>query len=155
MVNGFDSQWLADYQRRRASEGDGLRLPDVIAFEIPLLLKLPNTLSGRHWSVHMAQRKKLRPMMELALQQYFGCIPMEKAAVTITRYSTGAVRPDVDNQFSSAKPILDLLLVRCEKHPHSFGIIIDDDPERLTPYVFAERCETRKEQRTAVRIERK
>lgn len=155
MVNGFNNQWLADYQRKRASEGNGVRLPDVIEFEIPLLLKLPNTMSGRHWSVHMAQRKKLKPMVEIALQQYFGCMPMEKAGVTITRYSTGSVRPDWDNLFASAKSLIDLLLVRCERHPHSFGIIIDDDPTRLTPYMFAERCETRKQQKTAVRIERK
>jgi Holliday junction resolvase RusA-like endonuclease len=155
MPNGFDEKWYEDYQRKRAGQGDGVRLPDIIEFEIPLILKLPNTLSGRHWSAHMAQRTKMKPMLEIALRPFFGCMPMEKASVTITRYSTGSTRPDTDNLFASVKSLIDLLLVRSKKHPHSFGLIIDDHPDRLTPHMLSERCATRKEQRTKVKIERK
>jgi hypothetical protein len=155
MPSHFDEKWLADYKKKRAESLDHIRLPDVIEFELRLLLKLPNTLSGRHWSVHMKQRAKLAPMMDLVLRPYLGCLPLERAAVTITRYSTGSTRPDWDNLFASAKPLIDLLLVRSDRHPHSFGLIIDDDPKRLMPYMFAERCEKRTEQKTHVKIERR
>jgi hypothetical protein len=155
LTNGFDEAWLAEYRKRQARQPDPIKLPDVIEFEIPLLLKLPNTLSGRHWSAAMAQRKKLAPMLSLALSQYFGAAPMERAHVTVTRYSIGPVRPDWDNLFASAKPLIDLLLVRTERHPHSFGLIVDDDPKRLIPFMFSERCEKRSQQRTHVKIQRR
>ena len=149
----WDEAWLADYRARM----DGLKslpaLPDSVLFCLPFLLKLPRQTLGRHWSEAARYRKWLRPHVEAAVRPWLGHAPMKKAQITITRVSTGC-GVDYDNNVSSTKPLVDLLLIQSSVHPSSLGLIEDDDPARLTRIIRWERCATRKEQRTEIIIER-
>ena len=153
-MNGFSEQWLAEYKARTAKLRVKPPLPDRIEFMIPRLLKLPNKTIGTHWSESYRQRSQLRTMLEPILAPYIEHVPMERAKVTVTRFSCGATRPDWDNLAAGAKPLIDLLLVASKTHPRSFGIIQDDGPTQVIPIMFAERVMTRVEQRTEVIIER-
>lgn len=153
-MGSFDEAWLAAYKLRLAGAKSAARLPDRIEFSVPRLLALPNVTGGQHWTLAVRRRTILAPLVGEALRPWLGCIPMQRARVTVTRYSTGDVRPDTDNAFASLKPLIDLLLVRDKTHPHSFGLIEGDAPHQIFPIALAVRCSTKKDQRTEVVIER-
>jgi hypothetical protein len=128
-------------------------LPDTIQFSIPVLLKLPNQMSGKGWQVAFAQRKKLMPLVHEATRAWHGREPIDRAVVTVTRFATGPECDD-DNAAASVKPLVDLLLVRSKTHPHSVGIVVDDSPAHMIQNSRVVRVATRKEQRTEVTIQR-
>jgi hypothetical protein len=154
IVAGFDQAWLAAHQAKMAAHrGEPIRpAPSLVEFSIAYPLKLPNTTNGRHWIAAHGYRKRLGEMVGEAVKPWNGQQPMERARVTITRWSIGVC--DADNLVSSVKPLLDLLLVRSKAHPHSFGLIRDDDPAHVELVVLPGKAASRKEQRTDVRIER-
>lgn len=151
---GFDNTWLAAHQAKMA----GFRqqamppIPDRIQFALPVLLKLPNRTLGQPWQAAYAQRKKLAPMVDEATREWQGRVPMERARVTVTRYSLGVA--DDDNVAASIKPLVDLLLVRNKTHPSSVGLVVDDSPDHMDIRWGVVRVATRVEQRTEVLIEK-
>lgn len=155
MTNHYDEAWLLEHQAKMAGLKSLPPLPDRIEFSLPFLLKLPRVTMGRHWSAGAAYRKKLAPLVEAAIRPWLGHAPMKKAKVTVTRVSTRWPPCDYDNNVTSTKPLIDLLLVRSKTHPHSFGLLEDDDPDRLMRIISAERCTRIREQHTEVIIERK
>lgn len=126
--------------------------PDRVAFSIPHLLPLPNATNGKHWAAGHAYRKRLLPMVAAYAHLWAGCVPMERARITIVRHSTG--EPDEDNLRASVKPLIDLLLVLSKTHPHSLGLVVDDTRWRVEQVVASVRVSKRAEQRTEVIVER-
>lgn len=146
--------WLAAHQAKMAAQrGEPVKpAPLLIDFSIPYALKLPNTTNGRHWIAAHGYRKRLGEMVAEAVKPWQGHAPMERAKVTITRWSVGIA--DQDGVVASVKPLIDLLLVRSKVHPHSFGLITDDDPKHIELVVTGAKATSRKEQRTHIMIER-
>jgi hypothetical protein len=150
----FDESWLAAHETKMAQlRGEPTKTaPLLVEFSLPCLLKLPNRTLGHHWSKGHAYRKSLLGPMSEALAPWRGHMPIRKARVTVTRYTTGKI-PDGDNTTASCKPAIDLLLVRSATHPHSLGVIYDDDPAHLSLIATAERVTRKSDQNTHFRIE--
>jgi len=148
-----DAAWLRDYERKEAlARGVTLKpAPALIEFAIRHLLRLPNRTNGRHWVVNYDYRRELLPLIADATEQWAMCEPIQRARVTITRHSTGVV--DDDNLAASVKPALDILLARTATHPHSLGLLVEDDPARVTLLPRQERVSERRFCRTTFLIE--
>jgi hypothetical protein len=155
MPERFTESWLAEYQARMAGMKNLPVLPDQIEFSLPLLLKLPNASIGHHWKAAYGYRQKLLPIVTEAVKSWLAHQPMRRARLTVTRVSTASQRADEDNCYASLKPLVDLLLIKSKTHPHSLGILTDDNPDLLEIIACSERCLHRQEQRTEVLIERK
>jgi hypothetical protein len=168
MAGGFDEEWLARHNAKMAAARRALQhaftppppVPmiivqppaDRIGFSLPLLLLLPNRMAGKHWSVAHKQKGELQKHVAIASNLWLDRPPMERARVTITRFCCG-VEPDPDNLMASCKPLIDLLLVKSDKHPHSFGLIVDDDKARLLPVAASQRVPRKTDERTEVLVE--
>lgn len=154
MTNHFDAAWLSAHNAKMASfRGEPVKSPPLlIEFSIPVALKLPNRTNGGHWINLYAYRKRLVPLVADAVKPWAGHQPMERARITFSRYSVGT--PDPDAVHASVKPLLDLLLVQSDTHPHSFGLIRDDSPDLIEYMAVGIKVSHRSEQRTSVRLER-
>jgi len=143
----WDMSWLKQHQTRMASmRGEPIKPPPLlIQFSIAHALKLPNTTGGYFWPASHAYRKKLLPLVADAVKPWEG-------RVTITRYSVGI--PDPGAVMAATKPLVDLLLVRTKTHPSSMGLIRDDSPAHIELIAVGAKAESRKHQRTEVKIER-
>jgi hypothetical protein len=148
-----DAAWLAQHEAKMAGlSGVSLKPPPLlIQFEIPHAMRLPNVSNGKHWSAGVAYRKMLLGLVEPAVKAWAGHHPIERARVTITRYSVGT--PDIDGAWGSVKPLVDLLLGKSKTHPHSLGVIRDDSQDHIALAVFVEKVAHRDQQKTSVRIE--
>lgn len=153
-MNGFDASWLRQHETRMASlRGEPIKPPPLLVeFSIPHMMRLPNRTNGNHWSVSHAYRKKLAPLVAEAVKPWAGHLPMERARIMFSRYSVGT--PDPDAVHASVKPLLDLLLIKSDAHPHSFGLLTDDSPDLIEYMAVGIKVAHRNEQRTSVRIER-
>lgn len=87
--------------------------------EIPDLPMTPNQLLGRHWRVRQRHQKKWAELMRIVTARKRPKRPIEKAWLTLTRYSS--CRPDRDNLVASWKAPIDGL--------RASRIIADDAPE--------------------------
>lgn len=146
----WDEAWLKDYRARRTVAVD---LPDSFGF----ILDKP-TLSLNRWvRMHWAKRREyaaaLSDEIYAKTQHLPACArPLERARVTITRYS---LRPlDADNLSGSVKDLVDSLLVRSDTHPNGLGYLRDDSPAHMELVVRSENVTKRSTQRTVVLIER-
>lgn len=126
--------------------------PLLIEFSIPHALKLPNQTNGQFWPAGHAYRKRLLPMVAEAVKPWAGHACMERARLTVMRYSVGT--PDPGAVPAAVKPLVDLLLVQSKTHPHSLGLIRDDSPAHIELIAVGVKVSHRNEQRTVVRIER-
>jgi hypothetical protein len=87
-----------------------------LIFEIPGLPKLPNQFNRGGWKPRYGALKTWRKRVVKYAFAFRPIKPLEKARVTLTRYSS--VEPDYDGLVGAMKPILDGLV--------DAGIIIDD-----------------------------
>lgn len=149
----YDAAWQRQRDREAAiARGEALKPPPArVEFVIRRLLKLPNTANGRHWTAGMSYRAELLPLIADATSEWAMCEPIQRARVTITRCSVGVA--DEDNLHAAVKGCLDILLERTETHPHSLGLLVDDDPARIELDVRQERVAERRLQRTIVVVE--
>jgi len=177
-MTGFDEAWLANHNARMAKlrragtpappaplretsitctslqidAGPVVWEPDRIAFTIPRAFVPLNVLLGMHWRARKRYAGGLSAEVAGLIRGSPSREPMLKARVTITRY--GMKVPDRDGLYGGAKPLIDLLLVYSDTHPHGLGLITDDDPAHLDLIVNAEKAPKRAEVRTHVLIER-
>jgi hypothetical protein len=152
-MSPFDEAWLASHNAKMARiRGEPTKpAPLLIEFSLPFLLRLPNRTTGQHWSGGHAYRKSLLGPVAQALAPWQGHHPMERARVTVCRFTTRL--PDHDGNVASLKPLIDLLLVRSKVHPSSLGIIRDDDPAHLELIALAQRVTNNEHKCTTVTIE--
>lgn len=150
---GFDQSWLSAHNAKMAAfRGEPIKPPPLmVEFSIPVALKLPNRTNGQHWSAAHAYRKELLPLVAEAVKPWAGHLPMERARVTIKRYSVGVCDPDAVP--AACKPLIDLLLAPSKVHPHSFGLIQDDSPAHIELVAVGAKAASRAAQRTVVLIE--
>lgn len=129
-------------------------LPDRIEFMIPRATKLINRLSGRQWTVIKDERQTIFAELFKASWRFAIPVPhpMERARVTVSRFSVGIV-PDTDNLYYSCKPLLDALIMPTLKRP-GLGFIVDDSPAHIELRAYAFHVNTRSQIRTEVIIER-
>jgi len=59
----------------------------------------------------------------------------------------------IRSRSASVKPALDILLARTATHPHSLGLLVEDDPARVTLLPRQERVSERRFCRTTFLIE--
>lgn len=149
----WDASWLKQREAQAAAaRGEPtLPAPARIEFSIPLLLKLPNQTNGKHWTAGMKYRAELLPIVAEAVEPWAGREPINKARIIVTRRSLRPV--DEDNLAASLKPLVDLLLVRSETHPHSLGLLVEDNPDHLSQSARHVRVSERRLQRTVIVIE--
>lgn len=147
---GFNAAWLKEYQARNVGP---VELPDVIGFTLERPTRLLNELLRMHHIERTSYRESLSAQIAAATGHLpMNIEPMQRARVTITRYSVKL--PDWDGLYGSAKPLVDCLLVRSAKHPSGLGFLVDDSPAHLDLIVRSERVPQRSKQRTVVLIER-
>src|SRR5690606_14842084 len=79
-----------------------------LEFEIEGLPKTPNTLLGRSWFVRSAHAKKWMNLVALHTNRQRPDYPLEKAELTLTRFSS--IEPDTDGLVGSFKAVLDALV---------------------------------------------
>ena len=157
MTGGFDEAWLKAHEAKMAATKSAPATlpapapPDdgIITFTLPRAIPLLNELLRMHWSMRRKYQQSLSAEIAQLISHALGRTPLERATVTITRYSVGT--PDHDG--CTPKSLLDCLLVRSATHPAGLGLLIDDSPAHLTLRVIPVVCATRKEQRTEVKIE--
>src|SRR5690606_35743815 len=85
------------------------------------LPKTPNTLLGRSWFVRSAHAKKWLNLVALKTNRQRPDYPLEKAELTLTRYSS--IEPDFDGLCGSFKAVLDALV--------KLGVLKDDKPSNI------------------------
>lgn len=152
-MRGFSEAWLKDYIARHAVGAmDPLTWREVIKLKIRRPTITLNELMRLHWRA----RGKLAASIsaELAAQippQWRGRRPMERASVTITRYSVA--EPDYDGAVGGTKLAIDCLLPYSRRHPHGLGLVLDDSPQHMTMRVVTVLVPHRCEQRTEILIE--
>lgn len=100
--------------------GGSPQSPYRLEFELIGLPKSPNQLLGAHWTIRSGHAKKWKKLVGKAVEKKCPPTPLEKAKVTLIRYSA-AKSMDRDNLRSSFKPIVDALKL--------YGVIVDDAPE--------------------------
>lgn len=148
----WDDAWLHEHESRMAA----LRLIpariDLFEFRLPKPFKLLNETMNMHWSTRHRYKQFLARQIAASIDMPALMQPMQRARVTITRYSLG--NPDWDNVVGGSKHLVDCLIVRSKTHPTGLGIIVDDDPEHLVRDIQSEVVLMAKEQRTEVKIER-
>ena len=105
----------------------------------------PNLNARMHWTKRSQWNREFkRQVWGLVMEQRkkFGKIPYTKANVTITYYTC---RPmDIDNFYSSAKPLVDGLT--------QAGVIVDDNQDCINFKVEHQKVFTLKEQKTIIKI---
>lgn len=106
----------------------------IIEFEIPDLPKTINALGRAHWAVKAQEAAKWKALVHLSVCAYKPEKPLEKARITLTRYSSG--KPDFDGLVSSFKHVLDGLI--------EAGVIIDDSMDNVTTEYAWERAQPKK-----------
>lgn len=146
----WDEAWLRQYQGRRSVAVD---LPDQFGFTLDKPTLSLNRWTRMHWAKQREYAAELSDEIRHKTMHLPACTrPMERARVTITRYS---LRPlDADNLAGSVKQLLDCLLVRSNTHPHGLGFLRDDSPAHMELVVRSENVSKRAVQRTEVLIER-
>lgn len=87
-----------------------------IEFEINGLPAMPNSLLGAHWTVRSKNKKAWLEQIHVATLGRRPKQPLEKAALTLTRFSS--MEPDEDGLCGSFKPVIDSLV--------DLGILIND-----------------------------
>lgn len=89
-----------------SDNGDRVRVdcPYVLRFELDGLPKMPNNGHG-HWRADHERKKKWKEKVILLVGYRRPAVPLEKACVKLTRFSS--VQPDYDNLVASFKPIID------------------------------------------------
>ena len=147
-MNGFTEAWLREHQARLLR--DNAFGQDIVQFTLEKPVKLLNEVLRMHWT---ERRRYAKALAAQIAQRHKGIIlPMQQAAVTVTRYSVR--EPDHDGLIGGCKLLIDCLLMRSDKHPHGMGYIVDDSPKHLTFKAIHVKAETLKAQGTTVRIER-
>lgn len=124
-MTGFDDAWLRSYQAKRAAPPslDPALVSAAISFTLPRPIPLLNELLRMHWSKRRKYQKALAAEVS-ALLPPLNRPPLERATVTITRYSVGVPDPDA----VTPKSLLDVLLVRSTTHPAGLGVLVDNSP---------------------------
>mgnify|MGYP001576066970 CR=1 FL=1 len=109
------------------------------AFFIPYLEPMNTSATRRHWS-HAARqaafwKDTIAKVNGAARRVPVSHFPLDRATVVVTRCSSTAKHPDIDNLQMAAKPLFDAL-VHC-------GILRDDGPEveRIITWRYAPRRE--------------
>jgi Holliday junction resolvase RusA-like endonuclease len=91
---------------------------------IPMILPMNTAATRRHWSHGAKQAKIWRELVWMLKTRgsrvSMDNFPLTLATVTVTRHSSAAVHPDIDNLHMAAKPVFDAL-VKC-------GLLKDDGP---------------------------
>ena len=107
-MGGFDEAWLANYQAKRAAEplAAVASSGEAISFTLPRPIPLLNELLRMHWSKRRLYQRSLSAEIAALIPQALSRPPLQRATVTITRYSVGA--PDQDGL--TPKSLLDCLL---------------------------------------------
>lgn len=160
-MTAFTESWLADHQRRQAQYRGGpvesvIAAPSSITFRLseptPSLNEV-NRMRARHWSVYSKHQKRLAETVAAAISPAVLAIhrPYQRARLTIIRHGMRLL--DADNLWGGVKGLQDLLLVRSATHPHSFGIVVDDDPAHLVLAVEQVRVLRRADRGTLVTVE--
>ena len=149
-MRGFDEAWLREYEAKMSRQSG--ELPDF-RFTLQRPFVLLNPMLRMHWARRRAYAAALSAEIAAATPNLpAGAKPMQRARVTVTRYSLG--EPDHDGLVGGAKWLVDSLLVRSERHPNGLGFLADDSPAHLDLIVRSEVVTKRRDQRTTVLIER-
>jgi len=99
---------------------------------VDALPPMSNAARPLHWAARTRERKRWALLLKQAfgLARHHDALPLMKARVTFTRYSSR--KPDHgDNLNSSFKQIRDLLTRESKKNPMGLGIVWDDDPDHF------------------------
>lgn len=148
----FSESWLKNYEARQ-QRGFAVELPDTFGFTLQRPILLLNRLLRLHWAERSAYANELsEEIAGLTRHLPAGAKPLDRARVTVTRYSMGTA--DQDNLTAAVKPLLDALLVRSATHPAGLGFLVDDAPAHLELIVRGQQAEKRTAQRTVVLVER-
>ncbi|NHN85784.1 hypothetical protein GOB93_14200 [Acetobacter musti] len=128
----------------------------VIHFTLPEPTPLLNTQLRKHFR----QRSKAKIALARQIIAILGpdrpAEPMQKARVTVTRFSCGL--PDYDNLYGGVKDALDVLTTPAAqangkvRNKYGIGLIVDDSPKHINLIVEPVKCR-RSEQRTEFLIE--
>lgn len=150
-MNGFDEAWLRSYNQRRAAAATPVSI--YTPASIKLKLRRPTVTLNVLMRMHWRARGKLASSMsaELARQIPGAVSTLERALVTITRYSAG--EPDYDGAVGGAKIAIDCLLPFSRRHPHGLGLVRDDSPQHMMLKVVTVVVDNLSEQRTEILIE--
>lgn len=155
---GFDEAWLASYKQKRASQSTpkpAAHAPAQVIDTITLTLRRPsitlNQLMRLHWSCRGKVASALSDELARQLPHDMTGFPMQKAKVTLTRYSVQVID---DDNLRGAKLLIDCLLPNSGKHPHGLGLVIDDDPSHMLQTMQSVVVRKLKDQRTEIVIER-
>jgi hypothetical protein len=104
----------------------------VVKIVLPFAIESLNKRDRReHWGQRTKAKNRLALEVLAAIggPRYLPAAPIERASVTIVRYSSR--RLDLDNLYGGAKEIIDLLCVHSRSKPRGMGYIRDDDPDHL------------------------
>ena len=147
-MSGWSEAWLREHQARFLR--DNAFGQDIVQFTLDKPVKLLNEILRMHWRERQRYAKHLAA--QIALRHKGIREPMQRAAVTVTRYSVR--EPDHDGLIGGCKLLIDCLLVYSDKHPHGMGYLVDDSPAHMEFTARHVKAESRKAQGTTVRIER-
>ena len=147
MTRGFDEIWLKQHQAKVVAQTTPV---DRIQFTLAKPVKLLNQTLRMHWAARSAYSKSLAA--EIARVAPLLHEPMQKARVTVTRYSVR--EPDGDGLTGGCKQLIDCLIVKSKRHPHGLSYIVDDSPAHLEFEARHSKVSTLKAQGTTVIIER-
>lgn len=130
--------------------------PRVIRFTLDEPTPLLNTVLRKHFRQRASAKRSLARQIVALLGPDRPSEPMQKARVTITRYSCG--QPDLDGVYGGAKDCLDVFTTPAPmangkvRNKFGIGLIVDDSPKHIDLNVESVKCK-RYEQRTEVVIE--
>lgn len=147
----FSEAWLREYQAKRAAPIAAMS-PALVEFTLCRPTPLLNELIRMHWRARGIYQRSVSSEIARLVPDVPGRAPFVRARVSVVRHSVQ--EPDVDGLIGGLKLMIDTLLVRSDRHKDGLGFIVDDGPECMTLDARSCRVGTRKEQRTAVRIER-
>lgn len=147
-MKGFDEAWLRDYEAKRSAS---VLEAGAVQFTLNEPYKLLNVWQRMHWKARANYARKLSGQIAKLTAHRVGAPPLPRARVEIERHSVQ--EPDDDGLRGGVKPLIDCLLVRCERHPHGLGFIVDDKPGCLQTVVQHVKSPTLRGQCTVVRIE--
>jgi hypothetical protein len=156
-MNSFSDAWLVQHQAKMAAmraEPVAVAAPasELVEFVLPHATLLLNTLLRMHWTVRRKYQKSLAGEIAALTRDAAGHQPFDRASILVTRYCLQLADPD--NLPSSAKCILDSIVVRSTRNPDGIGLIQNDTAAHITLEVRQVKVSKQAEQRTTVRIER-
>lgn len=115
----------------------------VLEFKIDDIPESPNKLLGRHWTIRKRHADKWHRLVWSKVWFVKPPVPLEKAKVTLTRYSTGKL--DADNLRSSFKAVVDGLV--------KWGVIVDDNMDVIGEPIVKQEPTSRGKKCITVRVE--